>query len=467
MIKEELIFRWGYEGGGSKVFRIKEKSETRIIEFSSRVDFEDIDVWHQDKKEYPSFDCLWEEAVKNDKWFRLSPVFIHDDVKPTIIKSFDDIDKTSLTEHEKLSIESWSELLFTYPGINDWQKNRYAFMARYNRQEGITDFGVSKAGRRYHHLLKDTDSNRRHNFLNIPEILEEVKHRHEDHKLGDYPRLLTNTVASQPCCFNLFVPLRNNTELASKLFSKLMGKQVEVKHIELEFTPYKDSKDDRKLKDFEFKGDETLGDQSEFAGTDADVAVFYTYSEQKRGVILIEFKYIEAEFSVCSSFKKKKLVQNICSNHGFYQKLIEPYLTNSLENPLCGYLKYENWKLLNKSSVFDLESIKTADYCPFRYSLQQLWRNMLLAQNVKEIRGLDEFFFWVLYPEQNKALWNQKGKTSVEDCFRKKITLAGDKCFARKELKKDFVDNLMALVSQENEKEWMKKFEERYLSEVD
>jgi hypothetical protein len=339
-------------------------------------------------------------------------------------------------------------------------------MSEYNRKAGITEFGTAKRGnQKYCHIL--TEKNCLLNFLGEQEILDAVRFRKRQGKLGDYHRLLTNTVASQPCCFNLFAPLKNRPILASKLFSQFMGKEIQVQHLDIEFTPYVNPLDDRHLSGFPFKGDESLGDQSQFGGTDADVAVFYTYQAGKRGVILIEFKYIEAEFSICSSYRKKdkKQVADICDSAGFYKSLIEPNLEKKIEKPNCGYLQYKNWHLTlpEESKAFDLPSIKQANHCPFRFSLQQLWRNMLLAENVARVRGLDEFHFWVLSPLENKWLWEQKDGEDVKLEFRKLLTPNGNAAFSKKDIKKDVIENLKAQTLDEWERQWISKFEERYL----
>lgn len=348
-----------------------------------------------------------------------------------------------------------------YPVGNAWQRDRYAFMSEYNRNAGITEFGTANRGNhKYFHII--TEKDRLHNFLGEQEILDEAITRNSHHKLGDFQRLLTNTVASQTCCFNLFAPLKNRQDLASKLFSYLMGKKVQIRHIEIEFTPYKHQCDDRRLDGFPFSNDETLGDQSSYAGTDADVAVFYTYGDDKGGVILIEFKYIEPEFSTCSSFKKKKEIRAKCNSQNFYQVLIESNPNKTNPKALCGYLKYRNWQLLEKSMVFNLQSIKEAEYCPFRFSLQQLWRNLLLAENVAKVRNLDEFHFWVVCPSQNKWLWHQHGSDDVESELRSILTPLANKVFSRQDIKKDFVDNLKVMAKDSWVKQWIRKFEDRY-----
>lgn len=312
--------------------------------------------------------------------------------------------------------------ILLYQAGNTWQRNRYAFMADYNRNMGIKEFDPApKKSQRYYHILTLKDS--LHNFLGEPEIRKIVEERFSQHKAGDEHRVMTNTVASQPCCFNLFAPLKYRTELAGRLFSNLLGKSVTVQHIEIEFTPntHKD------LAGFELSEDESLGDQVANRGTDADVAVFYTYGKQK-GVVLIEFKYIESEFSQCGSFKNDtaKKFRNICDNQGYYKTLIEPNLEKKSGRFNCGYLKYFNWKL--KSDVFDNKAIENSNGCPFRFSGQQLWRNLLLAETVARTRKLDEFSFWVLSPAENTFLWSENGK-NVEAELRNVLTPFGNSIF--------------------------------------
>lgn len=328
---------------------------------------------------------------------------------------------------------------------NKWQKNRYRYMSDFFLKKGIKDFEHAPAGSdRYFHLLPE-----KHSLLNFLEdeiILNAVLKRFEK-KAGDRHRVLTNTVASQACCFNLFVPLQFNLSEASRVFSKLLKKSVEVNEIIIEFTP---------------KREESLGDQSEKAGTDSDVAIFYTASD-KKGVILIEFKYIEDEFSRCTTYKNntKKVneyttLRKICDQSGFFAKVSN--------ESLCGYLKYENWLLSSKSEAFDYEKIVNRNACPFRFSMQQLWRNMLLAEKVKKSRNLDEFHFWVISPFENTYLWNNFNE-EVYTSFTNLLAPSGRRAFRKINLH-DFFD----LINHGTDDTWfntcMRKFEEKYLTDT-
>ncbi|WP_339659071.1 hypothetical protein [uncultured Polaribacter sp.] len=139
---------------------------------------------------------------------------------------------------------------------------------------------------------------------------------------------------------------------------------------------------------------------------------------------------------------------------------------NNLNKFDCGYLKYENWQLTNKSKVFDKVKIQNHNSCPFRFSLNQLWRNMLLAEKVAEIRELDEFHFWVISPKENTFLWENKGQNN-ETAFREILTDKGNKSFKSLELDKDFISFLENYTNDKWSKEWLRKFREKYLTKTE
>lgn len=312
----------------------------------------------------------------------------------------------------------------------------------------IKSFGYSARGTSYKHLLTVEQS--KFNFI-TDEILTATKERFGKHKAGDLHRILTNTAASQPYCFNLIIYLQQHPLLADKLFSDLFGKQVKVHHLEPEFTPNLCDN----INGFERISDESIGDQNLKLGigTDADIAVFYSYDNDKKGILLVEFKFIEAEFSVCSSFSDKKSIQPICNSEMFFPEMIEA------KNILCGYNKYFNWGLTAKSKAIDGNKIKAVSSCPFRYGLNQLWRNMLLAEQVASARRCDEFSFWVFSPKENDDYLWRKGETEKQ--FREILTEYGNQHFQKVTLESIF-DKLQAIVCNHDDKLWLTAMETKY-----
>lgn len=345
-----------------------------------------------------------------------------------------------------------------YKSGNPWQRKAYIYLSEYLAAKGVREFGKSVNGNRYTHLLLEEDG--KLNFVS-KQLYDLTLARFDTHKAGDLNRILTNTASSQAYCFNLFLYLNENKELANGLFSELLGKAVVVEHIELEFTPnhmltnpFSDS--------LTSEQDESIGDQSTYGGTDADVAVFYLYEGNKKGILLIEFKFIEAEFSVCSSFKNKQEVRAYCSCPDYYRELVANQRTDSRQQPLCGYTRYQNWPLTTQSAMLDIECVKQSAVCPFRFGLNQLWRNMLLAERVAEVRGCDEFGFWVLSPQPNDAyLWKQKG-VDVEQLFREILTDKGNQYFRKVHLEEVYAV-LESIIETEEDKAWMSGLKEKYV----
>ncbi len=371
---------------------------------------------------------------------------------------------------------------FLYNLGNPWQRKAYAFLSEYLEKKGVWEFGVSGKGNSYRHLLRVEDGEK--NFISR-ELYDLTLERFGSHKAGDLNRILTNTASSQAYCFNLFLYLNQHKALAHALFSRLMGKTVVVEHIELEFTPNQMQgdpfSDSLTLSEtITPQQDESIGDQSTFGGTDADVAVFYRFSESesvtasdalttdKKGVLLIEFKFIEAEFSVCSSFKNKQEVRAYCSGPDYYRELVVHQRTDSRQQPLCGYTRYRNWAMTAESGLFsdsltESETITTGRpaACPFRFGLNQLWRNLLLAERVAEVRDCDEFGFWVLSPQENDDyLWKQKG-TDVEQLFKATLTEKGNRHFRKVHLEEVYAV-LEGIIETEEDKAWLSGLKEKY-----
>ena len=350
---------------------------------------------------------------------------------------------------------------------NPWEKKVYRHMADFLQSKGVLKFGATSEGNQYKHWLTEEEAH--FNFI-TPDIHNRTLARFDNHKAGDLKRILTNTAASQPFCFNLIIFLQQHSALANKLFSNLLDKQVNVIHLEPEFTP----NECNSVIGFERTTEnESIGDQGNKRGTDSDIAVFYIYDNDKKGVLLIEFKFIEPEFSVCSSYagskkkknetadekqqriKRNKDRQAICNSNNYYVKMVET------KKSLCGYNKYFNWDLTSKSKVIDGEKVKSISIsaCPFRFGLNQLWRNMILAEQVALSRQCDEFGFWVFSPSENDHYLWKNGVTEKQ--FREILTQQGNDHFKKVHLENIF-DKLHDIVSDEQENIWLTNMETKY-----
>lgn len=334
---------------------------------------------------------------------------------------------------------------------NPWQRKVYSKMAHYLKSiPEVNSCGVSTKGNSYQHLLPMELS--AYNFV-TPAIHEYALRVFENHKKGDRFRMFTNTAASQPYCFNLVVFLNQHKVLANKLFSNLLGKQVEVKHLEPEFIP-----NTCQVDGFERNADESIGDQGD-GGTNADIVVFYTYDSNKKGILIIEFKFIEGEFSTCFSFSKKRYLRHFCTNPNFFDTMISQPMVYGKDKTPCGYKRYLNWELTQSSRVFDIKKISQNFGCPFRRGLNQLWRNLLLAEQVALTRNCNEFGLWVFSARENDEYLWKNGET--ENRFRNILNEKGNRRFKIFHLE-TILDKLRDMVNGEEEVCWLRDMERKY-----
>jgi hypothetical protein len=140
-------------------------------------------------------------------------------------------------------------------------------------------FGVGPKPRnssQYGNMLTVSDGERGLNFL-TPHIFEIVKRRLAHQKgMMDSFRLLNNLLSSQPLSFNLFAPLVDDIELATRLFQTLLPGTIQnVTKVTLEFSPE--------------PAKEYLNDRTAF-----DAFIEYEDPSGKMGFIGIETKLTES-----------------------------------------------------------------------------------------------------------------------------------------------------------------------------
>ena len=132
------------------------------------------------------------------------------------------------------------------------------------------------SARRYGNMLAPAEGAAGKNFL-TPEIYEYVKQRLKNRRKGDVInpyRLLHNMLSSQPMCFNLFAPLSNDLDLATRLVREIWGGVAQVTKVEIEWAPCQ-------KEDF-------LDDLTAF-----DAFIEYRFEDGRLGFIGIETKFSE------------------------------------------------------------------------------------------------------------------------------------------------------------------------------
>lgn len=232
----------------------------------------------------------------------------------------------------------------------------------------------------YGHILTDEDGNRGLNFLPFlrHDILRAVRERSKDKKGVDFTRTSKNMLSSQAMCFNLFVPLNGDRRLAKELLHHFLDGISSVDGIEYEHTP-KNS---------------IFGDQSGRGGVDCDVLVHYTARDGAKGLVVIETKYVEYEFSLCGFRKSGQ--KDPCP--------ATTTVTDDYSNCRYHYKKnYDYWRIAEESGLYRMEEIRSRP-CPFGGPLWQLWTNLSLAYALARDKRYSAFKYAVICPKGNTKL---------------------------------------------------------------
>jgi len=146
----------------------------------------------------------------------------------------------------------------------------------------------------------------------------------------------------------------------------------------------------------------SLGDKSESAGTDVDIAIAYRNPAGALCLWLIEHKLTEREFSECGGYgsdgRKRKAETYRC------EQTFDAILKDHGSCYYHGAKGYHYWTLSEQfREVFVRPG--TDAMCPFRGGMNQLWRNLLLALSIKNKGNpYSEVHFSVVHHPRNTAL---------------------------------------------------------------
>lgn len=131
--------------------------------------------------------------------------------------------------------------------------------------------------------------------------------------------------------------------------------------------------------------------------TSSDLGIWWTDSEGKRCLLLVEVKYTEAEFGACSKGARHG---GRCDSGG-------PQVLAS-GGSLCPLSDAPHrrtyWPLMQQLQVFQEEALASSQACPFRHDGYQLMRNQLLAAVLEADPELDRVDFAVMMHDDNAAV---------------------------------------------------------------
>jgi len=223
----------------------------------------------------------------------------------------------------------------------------------------------------YGHFLDQAAADAGRNFV-VPKAWEDALERSK--RKGVAPRTFENMLSSQAMCFNVFTPLKHDPDLATRLLMPHVPGLKRVRSITIEHTPSPD----------------VFRDQSGHGGVDCDVLVVGDFDDGQLGVLVVETKFVEPEFSRC----------------GFRRPPCPADVPVRADTSACLYESrkhYLYWRRTLEHQTISLDALKPTG-CPFDGPLWQLWVNHALAHVEARERGAQHARFAVCAPANNDAL---------------------------------------------------------------
>jgi len=208
-----------------------------------------------------------------------------------------------------------------------------------------------------------------------------------------------NLLSSWTVCANMYWPF-NNQE-GKKLLSRWLSKEtkldvLEISQIELE---YEDPVPG--LNPGNLLGENSQGKRGS-GQTSPDLAIKFKTSNSENGILLIESKFTEHSFYVCSGYQKKTMTKNVPNPNK--DRCLDTGLVLSSEFKECHLNVWgrKYWNLIGMDA--DRSVFVSLKRCPMSTSCYQLFRQQALAKGFKD--HYDIVVSCVVSDERNTILVN-------------------------------------------------------------
>lgn len=206
----------------------------------------------------------------------------------------------------------------------------------------------------------------------------EVLHHMKDQDIAIHTEAL-NLKSSKVACINFLYPLARDPELASRVLPCIIPNIKAVKRIEFEYTGQNEKS--RKHQPCTAWLNEPRSGKRGQNRTSIDAAIFWTDLADESHATLVEWKYTERNFGICSMYQKlkKEKRQHACDN---LNVLDQPESACPLARP-GRYCDRRYWQHMPASGI-SLAKLAVIRGCPFQGPFYQLMRQFLVAQFVRQ-----------------------------------------------------------------------------------
>jgi len=189
--------------------------------------------------------------------------------------------------------------------------------------------------------------------------------------------------SSQVACLNFLFPLHEDLALASAIFRSLIPGLQAVTNIEFEHTGPKKAQ----AEVTRWLGEPPNGKRGQNR-TSIDAAIFWTDTASQQRATLVEWKYTERNYGVCSAYSRASKAEKArCEG------------LNVWENPnpaeqclLCVGLparRRRYWEHMGSAGIV-LKAFQGARGCPFQGPFYQLMRQFMLAAYLRQAGVVDQ-----------------------------------------------------------------------------
>jgi hypothetical protein len=274
---------------------------------------------------------------------------------------------------------------------NDFERQEILRQVKFKRRHW-PELGNGKLAKlpwhTYPHILPD--GHRRKAYYEP--IADEILNYLDEEKIAIHTETL-NLKSSQAACLNFLFPFRLDLSLATRVFKFLLPGLKEVTGIDFEYTG--------PIEATQWLG-EPLGGQRGQNRTSIDAAIFWEDEDSRHRVALVEWKYTERNFGVCSAFTNGSRAErevcrsiNVAEDHNPAQRC---QLTNGKRHRSRRY-----WEHMKKAGI-SLKAFENLQGCPFQGPLYQLMRQFLLGSFMVIDNIVDKFEIVSMGFAGNKAL---------------------------------------------------------------
>lgn len=400
----ELVLSFGMEGGDGEYLYCEPLDDGfRFLRKFSHLQF-NFDDWKSGEESLHSFEEFWNRIIKDPKWYKFHPRFVHQKFREPVLKALQQINLETLQEDEMRFIDAWVWVLAKgkYNTDNHFKNQCRWHQSTYRSEELKVSFDEDV------NVLLNEDGLKGLNFYDGLGIREWGKNK-------PFRKLLhCNLLRSEHIPINFFIPFDQDKEFCKMVFNDLLGSIIDkMGDVVIEHAPQPKGK--------------YLDDRTSF-----DTYIEYRHTDGSMGILGIEVKYTEGSY----------LLKEGTTEHR--------RMTKDFDKS-----KYK--EITEKTRKFELNNGDFDQLKQDRY--RQIWRNHLLGESIllEKDSKYRHFHSLTFYPCGNTHF------TEIIRKYREKFLKPEFQDCVRGVTYEDFFRSCKKFAVKKHYLNWLEYLEKRYL----